>query len=246
MALRRCSPVALVALFLGAAACHSAPGDLDAGPQVAGTVVEEPGGAPISGAQICILEHPEVGCVQSDSEGSYTLALPTLSSTLDLAVNATAAGHLGFVGLLEEPPASDGGVNWFSTISLRTDAAAALFFADAGLAYPAAGKAFLYVSIVDDTGAALVGETATLNPASGTGPIYLNDAGTPDPSLTALTSDGALLFGDLTPGRVQVTLAGTPCAPIDLGVGAWAAQAAQTVAAETAANSMTTVDVVCP
>ncbi len=161
-------------------------------------------------------------------------------------MNATAAGHLGFVGLVEEPPASDGGVNWFSTIALRTDSAAALFFADAGLAYPAVGKAFLYVSIVDDTGAALVGETATLAPASGAGPIYLNDAGAPDPALTALTSDGALLFGDLTPGRVTLTLAGATCAPIDLGVGAWADPAAQTVDAETAADSMTTVDVVCP
>jgi len=244
MSMRRLAPTVLVAL---AAACNTpSNGGSDAGTQaVSGTVLEASNGAPIANAQLCILDHPEVKCALTDGSGAYSLDLPVLATALDVAVNATAAGHLGFTGLVEEPPATDGGVIWFATIWLTSDASATDLFADAGLVYPDPGKAFVLLSVFSSNGAAVVGETATLSPDTGAGPIYLDASGSPEPSLTSLTSDGYLLFGGLTPGKIEITLAGNPCTPISLSVDAWPDATPQTVAGETAPDSMTLMDVVC-
>src|SRR5262249_38871486 len=157
------------------------------------------------------------------------------TTDLDLAVSVTAAGHLGFTGLTHQ---TANGVVWFGAIPLMDNAAAtAMLEAHAGFAYPAPGKAFVLFSVFRASGGAGPGAVATLAPASGSGPVYVQPPGTPDPTLAATTTNGYLMFGDLTPGKLSITVAGVPCTPHALGVGAWVDPTPSTVAGEAAANA---------
>lgn len=208
-----------------------------------GTVVEAAGAAPLAGARVCLPDAPAVPCATTDANGAYQIQLPAWTTDLDLAVNVTAAGHLGFTGLTHQ---TTNGVVWFSQISLMDDAAAtARLQAQAGFAYPAPGKAFVLLSVFRASGGAVTGATAALSPASGSGPVYAQPSGTLDPTLAATTTNGYLLFGGVTPGKLSITVAGVPCTPRALSVGAWAASTPSTVAGEAAANSMTQMTAIC-
>lgn len=210
---------------------------------VTGTVVEATGPAPVAGARVCILDAPAIPCATTDAQGAYQLALPAWTTELDLAVNVTADGHLGFTGLTHQ---TTNGVVWFGEIPLMDDAAAAAMLqAHAGFAYPAPGKAFVLFSVFRASGGAATGATATLSPASGNGPVYAQPSGTLDPTLAAITANGYLMFGEVTPGKLSIAVAGVACTPYALGVGAWADSTPSTVAGEAAANSMTQMTAIC-
>src|SRR5262245_41933320 len=154
---------------------------------VSGTVVEAAGSAPLAGARVCILDAPAIPCATTDAQGAYQIALPAWTTDLDLAVNVTAAGHLGFTGLTHQ---TTNGVVWFSQIPLMDDAAAtARLQAQAGFAYPAPGKGFVLLSVFRASGGAVTGATAALSPASGSGPVYAQPSGTLDPTLAATTAN---------------------------------------------------------
>lgn len=215
------------------------------GPPVmaSGTVVEAAGSGPIAGARVCILDAPAIPCATTDAEGAYQIALPPWTTELDVAMNVTAAGHLGFTGLTHQTAY---GVVWFGEIPLMDDAAAtARLQAQAGFAYPAPGKAFVLFSVFRASGGAATGATATLSPASGSGPVYAQPSGTFDPTLAAVTTNAYLMFGDVTPGKLSITVAGVPCTTHALGVDAWAGPTPSSVAGEAAANSMTRMTAVC-
>jgi hypothetical protein len=220
---------------------------VDASPppvMVSGTVVEAAGSAPLVGARVCILDAPAIPCAITDAKGAYQIALPHWTTDLDVAVNVTAAGHLGFTGLTHQ---NANGVVWFGEIPLMDDAAAtAMLQAQAGFAYPAPGKAFVQFSVFHASGGAATGATATLSPASGSGPVYAQPSGTLDPTLAAVTTNGYLMFGEVTPGKLSITVASVPCTPAVLGVDAWADPTPSTVAGEAAANSMTRMTAICP
>lgn len=210
---------------------------------VSGTVVEAAGSAALAGARVCLLDAPATACATTDAKGAYQLSLPSWTTDLDLAVSVTAAGHLGFTGLTHQ---TTNGVVWFGDIPLMDDAAAtAMLKAQAGFEYPAPGKAFVLFSVFRASGGAALGATATLAPASGRGPVYAQPSGTLDPALAATTTNGYLLFGDVTPGKLSITVAGVACTPRALGVGAWADPTPSTVAGEAAASSMTQMTAIC-
>jgi hypothetical protein len=158
-------------------------------------------------------------------------------------MNVTAAGHLGFTGLVHE--AADGSVTWFRSVTLLSDAQATTLAGQAGFTYPAGGKAFVEMSIFRASGGAFVGETATISPGSGTGPVYADTTGTPTPALTGVTSNGYLYFGGLTPGKIEITAGGAACTPAPLTVDAWTDTKASSIAGETAADSMTQMTLIC-
>jgi hypothetical protein len=219
---------------------------VDASPppvMASGTVVEAAGSAPLAGARVCLPDAPAIPCATTDANGAYKIALPPWTTEIDLAVNVTAAGHLGFTGLTHQTTI---GVVWFSEIPLMDDAAAsAMLHAQAGFAYPAPGKAFVLFSVFRASGGAATGATATLSPASGSGPVYAQPSGTLDPTLAATTTNGYLVFGGVTPGKLSIAVAGVPCTPVALSAGAWAGPTPGTVAGEAAANSMTRMTAIC-
>jgi hypothetical protein len=245
--------VAVSVLWVSAASCGSSPaknmdGGLDAGQDgtpiaqtvaVSGMVLEIYGGAPIPNALICIIGRPEIPCAGSRADGSYTLDLPAWTTPVDFAFNVTAARHLGSTGLVHEVP---GSWVWVSH-PLYNDAAAAELMDPAGFTYPAGGKAFVELAMFSGGGGAAVGLTASISPA-GAGPVYVDPTGTPDPTLTAITSNGYALFGNLEPGPFEITVSAS-CTPIVFQTQGWASTKPNTIAGTTAADSLTNIVVIC-
>lgn len=214
---------------------------------VSAKVVANANGAPTPGASVCIVDHPEIACATTDAAGAYTIALPEIGTGLDIAANVTAPGFLGDTGLVHEGEQQSGavGVAWFST-NLRDETAAVdLLSAHAGFTYPAAGKGFVLVSVFHGGGGAFAGQTVALSPASGAGPVYADPSGNPDPSLSAITSNGYVLFGGLTPGKIEITATGATCTPVSTVGGMWASAKPHTIAGVVAADSITRMSVTC-
>jgi len=260
----RWSTVAGAVLWLSAVGCGSSPakgtdagidlGGVDLGidgtgadgpttgdtVQVHGTVSEATNARRIAGARVCIVDRPEIPCVTTDTNGQYTLTMPAWTAEVDLAFNVTAAGHLGFTGLVHEMP---GSVTWLSA-ELYDDAGATTLMNQAGFAYPAGGKAFVAVSVFKASGGAAEGRTVSSSPA-GAGPVYFDKTGKADPTLTATTTNPYLLLGSLAPGSVEITVSDAACMPAGLATGAWASSKPNTVAGKTAPDSMTDMTVIC-
>jgi hypothetical protein len=158
--------------------------------------------APIADAKICVLDHPDVACATTGANGDYTFALPDLHGQ-QLAVEVTATDHLSQIRLVTEAPAAV----WPSGWHLQTDATAMTEMSTkAGFTFPGEGTGFLIVQADGSTGGSLSGATVSISPKSGKGPVYW-DASGPNPTLTATTAAArAASFGDLAPGRYQVTV----------------------------------------
>jgi hypothetical protein len=69
----------------------------------------------------------------------------------------------------------------------------------AGFAFPSTTTGYLVI------GGAIQGVTATISPAGASGPVYGDDNGIPDPTLTSVAASGLIFFGNVAPGRVSVT-----------------------------------------
>jgi len=250
--------VSTLGAMVGCGSSHPAASPSDGAPNdgaqasalltASGTVTDNASGAPIPNAKACILDHPEIPCAATDADGKYTIELPAFGNGLDIAGNVTASGFLGETGLThEKAPTPDGGrsVSWFNTV-IRDDAAATKLLAtQAGFAYPASGKGFVLLAIFHGAGGAYIGQTVAASPASGGGPVYADPSGAPDPTLTAVTSDGYVFLGGLIPGRIEITTTGAPCTPVTTTGLMWASTKPHTIAGEVAAGSITRMSIIC-
>jgi len=198
------------------------------------------GSTPIAGARVCVVAHPEIACATSGTDGTYALSVPAWTTDVDLAVNATAAGYLGATTLLHEMA---GQTNWASS-QLLGDAAAAALMKPAGLAYPSNGKGFVLLSVWGRLGGAATGMTVSASPAAG-GPVYLDAMGNPDPTLTAIGTDGYVLLGNLEPGPIELTVSDASCMPAVLSVAAWPDAKPATISGVTVADSLTQMVFAC-
>lgn len=245
------SNVAGSVLLLAAAGCspseHTmAPGagpEPDGGPtpvktvQVTSTVAELNGGAPIAGARICIVDRPEIPCATSGDDGSYTLSMPAWTTEVDLAYNVSAAGHLGDTELVHETP---DGVQWGPIpLYLYDDAtAAAELMNPAGFAYPTAGRGLVLLWVSGAPG-------MVSSAPAGTGPVYLDQTGTPDPTLIGPASNSYALLGNLDPGPIEISASDTSCVPAVFPVQTWADAKPATIAGVTVTNSITRMALAC-
>jgi hypothetical protein len=259
----RWSTVAAVVLCLPAASCGSSPAKgTDAGIDLGGVDLGVDGTGPdgtttgdtvqingsvhnirntrIAGARVCIVDHPEIACATADASGNYTLTMPAWTTEVDIAFNVTAAGYLGFTGLVHEMP---GSVTWLSA-ELYDDASATTLMNQAGFTYPAGGKAFVQLSVLKDSGGSAEGVSVSSSPA-GAGPVYFDKNGKADLTLTAVTTNPYLLFGALAPGSIEITVSDAACMPVGLATDAWVSAKPNSIAGKTAPDSMTTMTVRC-
>jgi hypothetical protein len=182
----------------------------------------------------------------SNNNGSWSMQLPESSTTVELGQVVTAPGHLGEVFLAQTGVVAGIGhdATWASGVFLRNDAeATALLVTDAGFAYPDA-NGYLKVRVLGPNAGQLAGATATISPASGSGPVYIDSTGKPDPTLTSTVVDGEVLFGNVTPGRVTITVSApnkrcTASPGGKLTIGDWAPSGAGTIDAIVAARAIT-------
>ncbi len=233
-------------LALSAACGTEAPADVGpdaavAPPVDAATIVEtgtvtDIWGAPLGGAQVCVLNHTEVPCGVTDGTGRYALTVPL--AITKLSVGASRPGYLGEVRLQQE---TNNGFNvWPSGFALYPAAdAQARFGTQAGFAMPGTGIVEIRADGVN--GGVLSGVTATLAPTSPARAVYLDAEGTPDPSLTATTTANEMLFGDLAPGTytLTATASGNPCSVEADIAGDWTPAGAGTTDFVIAADSLT-------
>jgi hypothetical protein len=208
-----------------------------------GSIGGDSDSGPLANARICAVGHPELPCAVTDSNGTYTMALPIMEPHTELAMSWTAAGHLGFVGLTDFP--ADGSFGWFNPVYLSTDARAAEWLrTGAGLRYPAPDRAFVLVDISD----AVPGSRVTIEPSAGVQTVYSDVSGDFDSTLTEVATGGAryswssVLFGEVPPGTVTISIPG--CMPLQDLQGCWY-RSESTVAAVAVAGSVTITSVIC-
>lgn len=202
-----------------------------------------PGTQPIRGAKVCILDHPEIACASTDSEGEYTMAFPAFASSTLFVMHFTAAGHLGSVrpATYESTP-EQVSTSWPGGVPLYSDEWAKTMAMKAGFTYPAQGSGFIRLRLSGGLASEIIsGVTASLSPASGTGPIYADPSNDPDPSLTATVASNLVLFGNVAPGPVTITVnAGNKtCNTPEKIIGAWPASRPDTLPVLVAAGAMT-------
>jgi hypothetical protein len=241
---------ALLTVLLAAVGCTSSnPGGPAAGAGgtsgadvriITSTVADYHGGAPLAGARVCVVGHPEIPCATSGADGTYVMTVTEPTTDRDLAVNVTAAGYLGGTALLHE---TAGELTW-ATPSLFDDAAAAALLTPAGIAYPSGGKGVVLLSVWGRSGGAALGVTVSSAPAGGA-PVYLDQTGTPDPTLSGITSDGYVLLGNLQPGPIEITVSDGSCAPAVFAAEAWPDAKPATISGVTVADSLTEMVVAC-
>jgi len=236
--------VAILLACVSACSNTSSSSAPDAAPlfSAAGSVVDSGSAAtPITGASVCILDHSEIPCATTNGLGEYSIDLPALTTPpLDVAMNVTATGYLGFTGLTV-------GHGWFSTVPLIDDASAtAMLQTQAGFEYPPPGNAFVMLSVWHSSGGADLGVTVSLSPAPSVPAVYADASGTLDPAVTSLTSNGYVWFGSVTPGKVEATVSDPSCVPVqNLGDEAWNDSKPNTIAGETAPDSYTQMTILC-
>ena len=212
---------------------------------VSGTVTNQITAARIGGAQICA--EGSAMCTTSESDGTYdfNVVLPEGMSLLSQVTTAT--GYLGRENLLDENPGSnnDYQVFWQNLGGLYATAdATTLLKTQAGFTYPSPTTGFVrvFVSGATDNN---IPATATISPPSGTGPVYTNGSGDPDPSVTDTLQGGQFYFGNLAPGTYAVTVqaASMTCSSFDGAStinGEWPPAGGETLRVHITAGAMTT------
>jgi hypothetical protein len=201
-------------VLLALAACHdTTPTAPDAAPaifNVTGQVSDESGSG-IANAMVCILDPNK--CQTTDGNGNFTFPVPVLPGA-KLAVETTAEGYLGVMSLEAQPVEGSGttAALFPSGITLLTDTEAAATLGSDGFSYPGTGG-FLQLRLSGDTAIDLSGATVSIAPSAGTGPVYIDTDGAPNPSLTSSTTNGYVELGNLPAGNYELTAnaAGKTC-----------------------------------
>lgn len=223
------------------AACEvTDPAGSDAGPMVHGIVdggielvdlaVIDSVEAPVVDASVCYLLGPG-GCVAVGADGIAKVPVdPSGPATF-----ALLGSKDGYHATLLLETSSD----LIGPMRLATDAEAQARYGGA-FHYPDDGNGFVEISLA---GADTAGTVVSM---AGHAPVYADAHGALDPSLTSATSSGRVVFGNLPPGRYELTAvhAGKHCAvgtghngaPIG---GDWPATDGGDVAFEVAAGATT-------
>jgi hypothetical protein len=182
----------------------------------AGVVTALSDRAPLVGARVCVLDHPEIPCATTSATGFYELACaPIGDAAISFEADGFAPGVWMWAGRAGETPES-------LDISLARVAENTAYLAPTGITYPAGSLSLVTIDLVGDvaglSGAVAVGE--------GQGPFFsVDEGGRIDPAATGPSSDTELMFFVVEPhegwSEVEIELlptAGTECRQLG---GAW-------------------------
>jgi len=165
-----------------------------------GKVVSEPEGTAVSGAQVCVLGHPQMPCTSSDSSGNFSLLLP---ANWETGLTLVKVGYGGVaVAFLTSTHDADGWVIGMQPTNMLTT-----YYEAAGYPYPDPGKGFLIAGIIDgQSQKGLAGAAISLDLLSGSGPLYADSNDAFDKSLTSTSTAGYARFAGVNSGEVEVLL----------------------------------------
>ena len=165
-----------------------------------GRTVVSPNGTDLAQVEVCVFQRPELGCVTSGPDGSFTIGLPSNSET---GVTLTRAGYASVL-----VPLVVGSSPLKYTMGVPTAQGRTSLFAAFGAKYPdpAHGFVMLVGTLKGQSELDLDGASATIDATSGTGPHYMDVNGNPDPAATSTSSYSMLFFANVDPGTYVAKL----------------------------------------
>jgi hypothetical protein len=164
-----------------------------------GTMVQN-GSVGVPGASVCVYQHPDLGCVTTDSKGKFAIGIPMNANT---GIQVTKSGLASVLFAIQTAAMDMSG----SVLNMPTTTATQSFYASGSTPYPNPGKGYLavYFQPGNDFSKGAPGAVATLVPAEGTGPLYADStSASADSTLTATSTSGLVRFGALPPGVVEI------------------------------------------
>jgi hypothetical protein len=193
-------------LGCGSTTAQQAPPDLampDLSPTVAevsGSISDFQGAKPITGVSITVLDHPEIPAVMNDATGQYVIPNVPIGSDIFLRFDKDK-----YVPLVTRQMHVGGPAARFETLFMVTTDTANLLSQVLGVPLDPA-KGFVTVSFLEaGTNHYLAGAQVHLDPQTGMAPVYWNESGYPDTSLTASTTGGSAVFVNYEPTAAGAT-----------------------------------------
>lgn len=160
-------------------------------------------GTPIVGAEICVLQHPQVTCVKSDSSGKYKLVGIPVGQDIYITIT-NSSQNLVPTRIAHHQPVNAPDPHYITGLAS---------FAEANLLASAMGTTLDLQKgmIATDTGeqqgtsyTPLAGVSVSLIPQSGNGPYYPTSSGLPN-SKPETSPTGVTLWANVTPGTVEIS-----------------------------------------
>jgi hypothetical protein len=177
----------------------------------------------LAGVKVCVYQHPEIACVTSAADGTFTLEglapLTNLILTFDKTGYAKASKSIQTASTDMQITTP---IDMFAEGSIDKTV-------DGGALDSTKGSVFFFTigpvpgSADQNAFQGLAGATVTIAPVKGSGPFYIGKNGkTIDKALTQ-TLSGTGYFYNLDPGDYTLTFddSAVDCEPISLGASAW-------------------------
>jgi hypothetical protein len=183
---------------------------VDAGPTVhlVGSTVTR-AGAPLAGADVCPDGHPEIPCTKSDAQGKFSLDVP---AEADVAASIVKMGYVSVLFPISTGKQDIDGI----VVSLPAAGERLAMYSRFGAKVPDATTGYLNAFVGTSTSPlGAPGVSVSIEPASGRGPFYLADDGSPAVGAKETSRNSVALFANLAPGTVTVRMAaaGLRCSP---------------------------------
>jgi hypothetical protein len=170
------------------------------------------GATPLGEVELCADSHPGVACATADADGNYSW--PALPANAEVLARARKQDYLDTTTFIATGTSDVGAFDG----ALVKRSTAELIYTLVGVPYDASkASVAVYVVTPDATNpdklVGLADATISIEPASGTGPIYASEAGLPDKTAQQTTKAGGAVFAAADPGEVVVTAtaAGKSC-----------------------------------
>ncbi|HVU00935.1 MAG TPA: hypothetical protein VHE30_04255 [Polyangiaceae bacterium] len=174
----------------------------------------------IAGVHVCVDEHPEIACADSDADGFFTLK--HLPQTSDVVLELTKDGYIPQLVAIETSDIDMNAVqNPVQMTPTGADLSATLGFTVDGTNLGAIG--FFVLGAVGSGFGPLPGSTATLTPDGAKGPFYYHADGQYDPALKKTESYGGAYL-NVPEGNYKLTFTPPPgydCAGISFPFAGW-------------------------
>jgi len=164
--------------------------------EVSGEIVDFLTRVPISGVEVCALERPDIACVVANADGLYTLTgIPANEAGILEYTRSGYKSGLHFV--------VSGAENVTTDYEMIDEIQLALL--SAVLDPPVDPDSALVLSHAESNGEGTPGTVASLDPASGNGPVYASEEGIIDLDATAVIDRIGIWYG-LPDGDYTVTM----------------------------------------
>jgi hypothetical protein len=206
---------------------------------LSGTSVVSPGGTTLTQVTVCVFEHPELPCATSDSAAHFSIGLARDAET---GITLVRVGYASVLFPLETAETDISGYE----LGIPSAASRTTLYAAFGATFPDStnGLVMFEGTLEGQNELGLVGVTGALNPASGTGPFYVDASGNAAPSATSTSTYSEIFFAGVAPSTYVGQLSPTTMSCYE-NFGGWTTQTIDGIRFPVAAGFETHVGLDC-